>query len=115
MFSKKNLQDIPIEGTSHASGSRKMIVAKEETTSKYFEAHTYGYLPPGVKWEMHEHDNIVEICVVTKGKGVVRASEGHEEIFVVGDRFIFPSNTKHEIENNSDDEAEFYFFRFRDR
>jgi len=115
MFSKKNLQDIPVEETSHTSGSRKIIASKEEMTSKYFEAYTYGYLPSGVKWEMHEHDNVVEICVVTKGSGIVRDSEGNEESFVVGDRFIFPSNTKHEIENNSDKEAEFYFFRFRDR
>jgi len=115
MFSKKNLQNIPIEGTSHASGSRKMVVAKEETTSKYFEAYTYGYLPSGVKLEMHEHDNIVEICIVTKGKGIIRDSQNNEEAFVVGDRFIFPSNTKHEIENNSDEEAEFYFFRFKDQ
>lgn len=115
MFSKKNIQDIPQEGTSHSSGSRKMIVAKEETSSQYFEAHTYGYLPAGVKWEMHEHDNIIEICVVTKGTGVIRDLEGHEEVFVTGDRFIFPSNTKHEIENSSDEDAEFYFFRFRDK
>lgn len=115
MFSKINLQDIPIEGTSHASGSRKMIVSKEETSSKYFEAHTYGYLPSGIKWEMHQHDNIVEICVVTKGKGVVRDHQGNEVSFVAGDRFVFPSNTQHEIENNSDEEAEFYFFRFQDQ
>ncbi|MEK7551146.1 MAG: cupin domain-containing protein [Patescibacteria group bacterium] len=115
MFLKKNIQDITIEETSHASGSRKMIVAKEETSSKYFEAHTYGYLPPSAKWEMHQHDNIIEICVVTKGKGIVRNSEGKEEAFITGDRFIFPSNTKHEIENNSDEEAEFYFFRLKDQ
>jgi len=115
MFSKKNLQNIPTEGTSHASGSRKMVVSKEETTSKYFEAYTYGYLPSGVKWEMHEHDNIVEICVVTKGKGILRDFDGNEETFVAGDRFIFPSNTKHEIENNANEDAEFYFFRFKDQ
>lgn len=115
MFSKKNLQDIPVEATLHASGSRKMIVAKEETTSKYFEAYTYGYLPPGLKYGMHEHENIVEICVVTKGKGIVRDSQGNEESYVSGDRFIFPSNTKHEIDNNSDEESEFYFFRFREQ
>jgi len=115
MFFKKNLQDIPIEGTSHTSGLRKMIVAKEETNSKYFEAYTYGYLPSGVKWEMHEHDNVVEICVVTKGRGVVRDSQGNEEVFIAGDRFIFPSNTKHEIENSSEKESEFYFFRFKDQ
>ena len=92
-----------------------MIVTKKDTTSKYFEAYTYGYLPSGVKWEMHKHNNIVEICVVTKGKGIVRDSEGKEEAFVAGDRFIFPSNAKHEIENTSTEEAEFYFFRFQDQ
>ncbi len=112
MFSKKNLQEIPVEGTSHASGSRKMIVSKDETSSKYFDAHTYGYLPAGVKWEMHQHDNIVEICVVTKGQGIIRDADGNVESFFVGDRFIFPANTLHEIENNSDSEAEFYFIRF---
>ncbi|OGM75790.1 hypothetical protein A2191_00880 [Candidatus Woesebacteria bacterium RIFOXYA1_FULL_38_9] len=104
-----------IEGTSHSSGSRKMLVNKDETTSKYFEAFTYGYLPPGIKWEMHDHDNIVEICVVTKGCGVIKDSNGGVEPFIAGDRFIFTSNTKHEIENNSDEEAEFYFIRFRDQ
>lgn len=115
MFLKKNLNEMPIEGTSHSSGSRKMLVSKDETTSKYFEAFTYGYLPAGVKWEMHEHDNIVEICVVTKGKGIVKDSDGNTEIFMSGDRFIFTSNTKHEIENNSIEDAEFYFIRFRDQ
>jgi len=71
MFSKLNLNDLPIEGTSHSSGSRKMIVSKDQTTSKYFEAMTYGYLPAGVKWEMHDHSNIVEICIVTKGRGLL--------------------------------------------
>jgi quercetin dioxygenase-like cupin family protein len=115
MFSKKNIHDIPLEGTSHSSGSRKMLVGKEETSSKYFEAHTYGYLPAGSKWDMLEHENMVEICVVTKGKGIVRDSKGNEETFTTGDRFIFPSNTEHEIENTSDEEAQFYFFRFRDQ
>lgn len=81
MFSKKNIQDISIEETSHASGSRQMLVAKDETSSKYFEAHTYGYLPSGVKWDMHEHDNVVEICVVIKGAGIVRDIDGNQEAF----------------------------------
>ena len=115
MFSKKNLQNIPIEETLHGLGSRKMIVSKEETTSQYLEAYTYGYIPSGEKYEMHEHDNIVEICVVTKGNGIIRDFEGNEESFATGDRFIFPSNTKHEIENNSNEEAEFYFIRFKNQ
>ena len=92
-----------------------MVVSKEETSSKYFEAFTYGYLPSGTKWGMHEHDNIIEICVVTKGQGIIRDAEGNTENFVEGDRFVFNSNTKHEIENDSEMEAEFYFIRFRDQ
>ena len=93
MFSKKS--------SRHSRGRNIPLIwvakddcCKEDITSKYFEAYTYGYLPSGVKWEMHEHDNIVEICVVTMGKGIVRDSQGNEEAFIAGDRFIFPSNIK---------------------
>jgi len=37
------------------------------------------------------------------------------ETFEEGDRFIFPSNTEHEIENTSDKTAEFYFIRVQDK
>ena len=71
MFSKVNIKDLKTEGTSHSAGTRKMIVGKDQSTSKYFEAMTYGYLPPKQKWDIHEHDNIIEICIVTKGTGVI--------------------------------------------
>jgi len=115
MFSKVNLNDIQIEDTLHNSGSRKMIVSKDQTTSKYFEAMTYGYIPAGVKYEMHEHNNIIEICIVVKGTGIIRDVDGKIEEYKVGDRFIFPSGIKHEIENNSDSDSEFYFIRFQDK
>lgn len=115
MFSKKNIKDIPTVGTSHSLGSRKLLLDKNETSSKYFEAYTYGYLPPSEKWEMHEHDNVVEICIIVKGDGVVRDGKGDEEAFEPGDRFVFPSNTEHEIENTGHGVAEFYFFRLQDQ
>ena len=115
MFSKINLNDIQVEGTLHNSGSRKMIVSKDQTTSKYFEAMTYGYIPAGVKYEMHDHTNIIEICIVIKGSGTIRDIDGKTESYMSGDRFIFPSNTKHEIENTSNEESEFYFVRFQDQ
>lgn len=115
MFAKKNIKDVPVEETPHATGARKMLVDKDETSSIYFEAHTYGYLPAGMIWKMHKHDNIVEICVVTKGRGLVRDAERNEEDFIKGDVFIFPANTEHEIENNTDQEAEFYFLRIKDK
>src|SRR3989344_1348491 len=111
MFSKQNIKHIPIEETPHATGSRKLIVGKDDTTSSYFEAFTYGYLPANETWEMHGHDNIMEICLVIKGNGVIRDAKGNEEIFVPGDRFIFPANEEHEIENTSKKTAEFYFIR----
>ncbi len=64
---------------------------------------------------MHKHENIVEICLVTKGSGIVRDVNGNTESFESGDRFIFSSNTEHELENTSEDVAEFYFFRLQDR
>lgn len=115
MFSKINIKDIKIEETSHSSGSRKMIVSKNQTTSKYFEAMTYGFLPSGSKWDLHEHLNIVEICIVVKGAGLISNEKGETAKYNDGDRFIFPSNTKHEIENNSDTTSEFYFIRFQDK
>ncbi|HYD35827.1 MAG TPA: cupin domain-containing protein [Vitreimonas sp.] len=115
MFSKKNIQDIPIEETPHATGSRKLLVSKDETLSIYFEAFTYGYLPASEKWTMHKHANIVEICVVIKGEGVIRDAFGKEEVYQSGDRFIFPADTEHEIENKSDDVSEFYFIRFQNK
>ena len=115
MFLKKNINDIPVEETPHASGSRRMLVTKTEITSKYFEALTYGYLPTKEKWLMHNHDNIDEICIVVKGSGLIRDDKGREEEFSPGDRFVFPANTNHEIENTSEDVDEFYFFRLQDK
>jgi len=92
-----------------------MVVSKDQRTLKYFEAMTYGYLPSGVKWEMHDHQNIIEICIVVKGNGIIKDSSGNIERYKEGDRFIFPSNEKHEIENDSDSESEFYFIRFQDQ
>lgn len=113
MFSKKNIKDIQIEKTPHNTGSRKLIADKADINSLYFEAYTYGYLPSGEKWAMHKHDNIVEICLVIKGSGTVRNISGNTENFEPGDRFIFPENTEHEIENTSKETAEFYFIRIQ--
>lgn len=115
MFSKRNIIDIPVEETSHTSGSRKLLVSKKDMTSSYFEAFTYGYLPSRKKWEMHKHNNIIEICLVVKGNGVIRDIQGNVEKFSKWDRFIFPANTDHEIENTDKETSEFYFFRVQNK
>ena len=111
MFSKKNINSIPIEETPHSVGSRKMIAGKLDVPSPYFEAITHGYLPANEKWELHQHEDIVEICIVIKGAGVVRDQQKNEETFESGDRLIFPANAFHEIENTSKGTDEFYFIR----
>jgi len=113
MFSKKNISNVPLEETAHSSGSRKMVCAKEDVPSDFFEALTYGYLPPGENWSLHKHDNIVEICLVVKGDGIIKDIDSNSEPFTAGDRFIFPSDTEHMIENTSSEVDEFYFYRFR--
>ena len=115
MFSKKNINSIPIEETSHSTGSRKTIAGKQDVSSPYFEAITYGYLSANEKWELHQHEDIIEICIVIKGTGVVRDQQKNEESFESGDRFIFPANTFHEIENISKGTDEFYFIRLKSR
>lgn len=114
MFSKLNIEKIPVEETPHAIGSRKLLASKSDIPSKYFEAFTYGYLPRSEKWAMHKHEHIVEICLVIKGSGVIRDLNGNTESFKEGDRFVFPSNTEHELENTSVKTAEFYFFRLQE-
>jgi len=113
MFSKRNINDIPTEETPHASGSRKMIVSKEEIPSVYFEAFTRGFLPPNVCWNLHKHNNIIEICLVIKGKGTIKDKNNNMEKFKHGDRFIFLPDMEHEIKNTSNEVAEFYFFRIK--
>jgi mannose-6-phosphate isomerase-like protein (cupin superfamily) len=115
MFSKKNIKDIPVEETPHSTGSRKLLVGKPDVISLYFEAFTYGYLPGGEKWAIHKHENIIEICLVIKGSGIIRDAIGNAEGFESGDRFIFPSDTQHEIENTSKETAEFYFLRIQNK
>jgi mannose-6-phosphate isomerase-like protein (cupin superfamily) len=115
MFSKKNINFIPIEETPHSAGSRKMIAGKPDVSSPYFEAITYGYLPANERWNLHQHEDIIEICIVIKGAGIIRDRQNNEEVFEAGDRFIFPANTFHEIENTSKGTAEFYFIRLKSR
>ena len=115
MFLKKNINSIPVEETSHSAGSRKVIVEKPNVPSPCFEAFTYGYLPAGKKWGLHQHEDIIEVCIVIKGDGIIRDQQKNEEVFEPGDRFIFPANTFHEIENTSKDTDEFYFIRLRSK
>lgn len=106
---KKSNDSVPREDAHGGSGGRKLYASKGELQNNQFQAMTYGYLPAGSKFEWHHHENIEEIMLVLKGRGIVRDRDG-EYLYEAGDFFIFPANIEHEIENSSNDEEHEYVF-----
>lgn len=75
---------------------------------------TYGYLPSKGIFDWYYYDNIEEIMLVIKGNGIVSDGDGDYE-YSKGDLFIFPANTKHKIENSSEEQHEYVFVRVATR
>ena len=109
---KRSSTDIEKEEAHGGSGSRKVYASPEHLKSLSFEAMTHGYLPAGKSFDWHDHKGIEEIMVVLKGNGKVLDDEGEYD-YVPGDVFVFPANTNHKIENNSDQEHEMIFVRIK--
>jgi len=109
---KRSSTDIEKEEAHGGSGSRKVYASPEHLKSLSFEAMTHGYLPAGKSFDWHDHKGIEEIMVVLKGNGKVLDDEGEYD-YATGDVFVFPANTNHKIENNSDQEHEMIFVRIK--
>ena len=108
---KKVSGEFKREDAHGGSGGRKLYVAEDEL--KNFHGMTYGYLPAGAKFEWHSHEDINEVMVVLKGRGIVRDIDGEYE-YNVGDVFIYPKNVEHEIQNDSEEEHEYIFVRIKE-
>jgi len=108
---KKANETFRREDAHQGSGGRKLYIAEDEV--KNFQGMTYGYLPAGSKFAWHHHENINEVMVVLKGRGILKDEDG-EYTYEVGDVFIFPANVDHEIENNSEEEHEYIFVRVKE-
>ena len=108
---KKENKSFEREAAHVGSGFRKVFIAENEV--KNYQALTYGYIPAGKKFDLHNHENITEIMIVLKGEGIVRDEDG-EYGYAPGDVFIYPPNVMHEIENTGSDEHEFVFVRTKE-
>ena len=109
-FSKRSLNTIPIEDAHGGSGSRQMLLDTNLPLSKNWEAVTKGFLPAGQMFDEHDHADIDEMWIVTKGEGIF-SCEGQEEHYAPGDIFTVSANTTHKIVAETDTEG--YFIRVK--
>lgn len=75
---KKSLNQIPLEEAHGGTGSRQLLLSKNDPVSGYLEAMTKGYLKAGNQFDWHFHDKIDEFFLVIKGSGVIEFQD-HEE------------------------------------
>ena len=109
---KRAASDIPKEEAHGGSGARKVMASSDYLKSTNLDAMTHGYLPAGNVFDWHDHKDIEEIMVVLKGEGLVCDEDG-EYPYGPDDVFIFPANTQHKINNNSNEEHEMIFVRVK--
>jgi len=108
---KKHLHAIPVEGAHGGSGSRQLILSKDDPISSQMEAMTKGYLVPSGVFDWHQHDKIDEFFFVIKGTGIIQFEDGADIAYKSDDLIYIPSNTKHRIENTGKEENQFFFIR----
>jgi len=67
IFTKTNIDDIPLEDAHSGSGQRKVLVKPEHVTSKHFEIMTKAFLNAGSSFDWHNHQGTDEMFIVLKG------------------------------------------------
>lgn len=109
---KRSSTDIQKEEAHGGSGARKVYASPQHVKSTHFEMMTHGFIPPGQRYDWHDHKDIEEIMVVLKGKGEVHDRDG-KYTYDKGDVFVFPANTEHMIYNPTTQENEMIFVRIK--
>ena len=109
-FSKRSLSEIPQEEAHGGSGSRQMLHDANLDLSQNWEAVTKGFLPSGQMFDWHEHKDIDEMWIVTKGEGMFYCDE-QEVVYRPGDVFTVTANTQHKIAADTDTEG--FFIRIK--
>ncbi|OGZ63044.1 MAG: hypothetical protein A2812_02275 [Candidatus Staskawiczbacteria bacterium RIFCSPHIGHO2_01_FULL_36_16] len=110
---KKSLNQIPLEQAHGGTGSRQLILSKDDDVSKYFEAMTKGYLKSGGMFDWHLHQNIDELFLVTKGSGVIEFKNSDSWEYNGGDLIYIPANIEHKIIASEKADNEFFFIRLQ--
>lgn len=107
----KSLSKIDIEWAHGGSGRRQLILSRVDDISSKMSAMTKGYLAPQGIFDWHNHKDIDELFLVTKGKGIIKFENWTNFEFSKDDIIYIPANTNHMIENTGDIENEFFFIR----
>lgn len=110
VFHKNNLSEIPQEEAHGGTGSRQMLLDASLPLSKNWEAVTKGFLPAGQMFGWHEHKDVDEMWIVTKGEGKF-SCEDQEVLYAPGDVITVSANTQHKIAADSDTEG--FFIRVK--
>ncbi|MFA5796895.1 MAG: cupin domain-containing protein [Candidatus Woesearchaeota archaeon] len=108
---KKHLGAINVETAHGGSGRRQLMLSKDDPISSQLHAMTKGFLAPGRIFDWHDHEDIDEFFLVTKGTGVIEFEDGSKLEYTKDDLIYIPSNVKHKIENTGNVEGEFFFVR----
>ena len=110
---KKHLEDISVEQAHGGSGSRQLLLSKNDQISSQLEAMTKGYLESGSSFDWHKHDNIDEFFFILKGTGVIEYEDGTKLEYQPDDLIYSPSNLNHKVTNTGQDTNEFLFIRLK--
>ena len=107
----KNINDIPLEQAHGGSGSRQMLLSKEDAVSRHFQAMTKGFLAPKGVFDWHDHAGVDEYFIVLDGLGTIEFREGAIWDLKKDELIYIPADTEHRIENIGDGMLSFYFVR----
>ena len=109
---KKSLSEIQVEEAHGGAGKRQMIFHKSEPfVSSQFEAMTKGFLPPGVSYDWHQHDEVDEFFLVVAGEGEIEYTDGRKFSYKADDVFYSPAGISHRLSNTGTNDNIFYFVR----
>jgi mannose-6-phosphate isomerase-like protein (cupin superfamily) len=108
---RKNIQTVAIEEAHGGSGSRRLLLSKDDAVSQHFQAMTKGYLEPKGVFDWHKHDGIDEYFIVLRGNGTIEFRDEPMMNFGADDLIYVPAGTEHRIENTGKETVEFFFVR----
>ena len=106
-----NIDEVAIERAHGGSGSRQVLVSKDDDVSPYMEAMTKGFLPAGAVWDWQTHSGIDEFFLALRGQGTIEFRGAPQIDFVADDLVYIPAEVEHRILNTGAEVAEFYFVR----
>ncbi len=107
-YLKKNLTEFVAETIHNVAKSRRVLASRKD--NKNLEAITNAFLHPKQKWDWHKHEQIDEVAIVLKGKGVFGLQK-KLLLYKTGDVITIPSGNMHKWE--ALDYCEFIFIRVR--